>query len=81
MSADIPREMTAKELAWWRELKRLMRRLPKNVELNARMGEIGIAPLGSREIAINRDGDADRFSDAEWEYIAVPRFDGRDSQL
>lgn len=75
------REMTSKELAWWRELKRLMRNLPKNVELNARTGEIGISPAGSRETSFNKHGHADRFSEDEWEAVPVPRVDGRDSQL
>lgn len=75
------REMTIEELAWWRGFKRMMQRLPRNVELNARIGEIGIAPSGSREEIFNRDGDADNFGDGEWEALTVPRFDGRDSQL
>ena len=75
------RLMTKSEAAWWTELKRILRRMPKNVELHARIGELGIAPDGSNEAAFLRDGDTDGFADAEWDAFQVKRLDGRDSQL
>jgi hypothetical protein len=78
------RPMTANEQKWWKELKVLLRQMPKNVELHARYdGALGIAPLGSEKRAFNesRHGDADSIAEYEWDSIAGLRLDGRDSQI
>ncbi|MEA4838045.1 MAG: hypothetical protein VB101_07145 [Rhodospirillaceae bacterium] len=78
------RDMTAAEKKWWKELRAVLGRMPKYVELHARFGgEIGIAPLGSRDRAFkeSRYGDLDSVCEYEWDDVAVPRLDGRDSHL
>lgn len=79
--SDIVRDMTTAELVWWKSLKRVLRRQPATVELHARIGEVGIAPLGSRDEIFQRDGDADSFYEGEWDSLNVRDLDGRDSQL
>lgn len=88
MSADVPqmtdeqRDMTASELRWWRTLKAHLRRMPKNVELNARYdGSLGIAPAGSNRASCERRGDADDIYADEWDSIRGLRLDGRDSHI
>ncbi len=78
----IDEDLTAAELRWWNELKAVLRRMPKNVELHARAyGRLGIARAGSGQKSSDRYGNADHFSETEIESVAVPRLDGRDSQL
>lgn len=74
-----PRPMTAAEQKWWKELKAVLRRLPKNVELHARIGWIGIAPAGAGAAYSDANGHADDFASTEWEGVGVKRLDGRDS--
>jgi hypothetical protein len=74
-------DMTADERKWWQSFKRVVRKMPETVELNARVGAIGIAPSGSRRVRFENDGHADMFCETEWEEVTVPRLDGRDSHL
>ena len=77
-----PRDMTPAETKWWRALKAHLRKMPKNVELNARVyGELGIAPIGANRARCERDGDADDITSTEWDSISGLRLDGRDSHL
>ena len=58
--------LSASELKWWNDLKAVLRRMPKNIEMNARIGgEIGIARVGSRQKSFEQYGDADRFYETE----------------
>lgn len=76
------RDMTDDERRWWESLKRVLRKMPRTIELNARYGGvIGIAPAGARKEWVERDGDFDAISFTEWDSINVPRLDGRDSQI
>ncbi|MBP2301520.1 hypothetical protein [Azospirillum picis] len=73
------RPMTKAEAKWWGDLKAVLRRMPRNVELHARIGWVGIAPAGAGQAYSNKHGHADDFASTEWEGAAVKRLDGRDS--
>lgn len=73
--------MDKDEKKWWQSFKRLLGEMPPTIEINARIGAIGIAEAGSRRERFNCEGDADNFSEDEWDEVRVPRLDGRDSHL
>lgn len=75
------RPMTEAERKWWSSLKRLMRAMPPDIEVHARLGDVGVAPKGAGQASADRFGDCDRYSETEWDSISAPRLDGRDSQL
>lgn len=74
-------DMTPDQKRWWNRLRRVLRDMPKDVELNARVGEIGISPAGSRNENFLKHGDADDFWEDEWDSFQVYRLDGRDNQI
>ena len=76
------RDMTSSEAKWWNALKAHLRKMPKNVELNARYeGQLGIAAVGSNRACCERDGHADNIASTEWDRIRGLRLDGRDSHV
>lgn len=65
--------MSADEIAWWRSFRRVIGRMPLSVELNARVGEIGIATIGARRISCDQHGDADHIAETEMACVKIPR--------
>jgi hypothetical protein len=77
------RDMTVAETKWWKELKALMRRMPKNVELHAGISSMAIAPAGSARKAFDEDPhqSCDTINKYDWDSIIGLRLDGRDGTL
>lgn len=69
--------MTTAETKWWATLKAHLRKMPTNVELHARSGEIGIAEAGALRAYSDAHGHADCVP--EWDNIRISRLDGRDN--
>lgn len=49
--------MTETEAKWWGSLVRVLSKMPRTIELHARIGgSIGIAPIGARDRAFEAIG-------------------------
>lgn len=59
-------EMTAAELQWWKLFKRIVKAMPKSLEVSVHQSSIAVSKTGSRQAAFERDGHADQTEDLDF---------------
>lgn len=58
--------MTAAELRWWKLFKRIVKAMPKSLEVSVHQSSIAVSKAGSRLAAFKRDGHADQTEDLDF---------------
>lgn len=51
--------MNAEELRWWKLFKRVIKAMPRSLEVSVHNYSVEVSKVGSRQAAFERDGHAD----------------------
>lgn len=60
------RDLTAKELRWWKLFKDAVRAMPSTLEISVYQNSVGVSEAGARQAAFDRDGHADQTEDLDF---------------